>query len=149
MITKIISPLVITVVIASAIAQVLKLLVYYFLENRWEWTRLLETGGMPSSHSATATALAVGVGLQEGFNSTYFAIAFVLAIIIMYDATGIRREAGFHAKQLNELMRELHEIKTIGLKPKPLKELLGHTYLEVGVGAFLGGVVAWVCYWLL
>ncbi len=142
-----INPLLLTIIITIVLAQIIKLIVYYFIEHRWEWTRLLETGGMPSSHSATVAALAMGVGLREGYNSTFFAMAIVLAIVVMYDATGIRREAGFHAQLLNDLIRELHELRKMGPRPEPLKELLGHTYLEVGVGAILGGLIAWICFW--
>ncbi|MCS7057450.1 MAG: divergent PAP2 family protein [Meiothermus sp.] len=127
-----------TAVLASALAQLIKLFIYYWVEKRWQWERLAETGGMPSSHSATVAALATGVGLTEGLDSAYFAIAVVLAIIVMYDATGIRRAAGLHAQRLNDLFEEFRAVFQQGPKPEPLKELLGHTYLEVAVGALLG-----------
>jgi len=127
-----------TAILASVLAQLLKLFIYYLVERRWEWERLAETGGMPSSHSATVAALATGVGLTEGLGSAFFAIAVVLAIIVMYDATGIRRAAGLHAERLNDLFEEFRAVFAHGPRPEPLKELLGHTYLEVGVGATLG-----------
>ncbi|RDI94861.1 divergent PAP2 family protein [Meiothermus sp. QL-1] len=127
-----------TAILASVLAQLIKLLIYYWMERRWEWERLAETGGMPSSHSATVAALATGVGITEGLGSAYFAIAVVLAIIVMYDATGIRRAAGLHAARLNDLFEEFRAVFQQGPKPEPLKELLGHTYLEVAVGALLG-----------
>lgn len=135
-----------TALLASALAQVLKLFIYYFVERRWEWERMMETGGMPSSHSATVVALAVGIGMTEGWGSTYFAIAVVLATIVMYDATGIRRAAGMHAARLNDLFEELRTVIQRGPEQEPLKELLGHTYLEVTVGAILGGVFAWLSF---
>lgn len=135
-----------TAVLASFIAQVLKLLIYYAVEREWQWERFVETGGMPSSHAATVSALATGVGITEGWGSAYFAIAAVLAFIVMYDATGIRRAAGMHAQLLNDLVEELQELRKQGPKPEPLKELLGHTYLEVAVGAIIGAIFAWISF---
>ena len=131
-------------VVANVTAQGLKLVLYYLLERRWSWERLLESGGMPSSHSAMVTALATGVGLTAGLDSVVFAMALVFAMIVMYDATGIRRAAGQQAQLLNDLVEELRTVLHEGFKPTPLKELLGHTYLEVLMGAILGVVVAWV-----
>jgi acid phosphatase family membrane protein YuiD len=131
-----------TAILASVLAQLLKLFIYYLVERRWQWERLAETGGMPSSHSATVAALATGVGITEGLESAFFAIAVVLAIIVMYDATGIRRAAGLHAERLNDLFEEFRAVFEHGPRPEPLKELLGHTYLEVGVGATLGIIFA-------
>ncbi|WP_456410084.1 divergent PAP2 family protein [Oceanithermus sp.] len=130
-------------VLANVVAQSLKLIVYYLLERRWSWERLLESGGMPSSHSAMVTALATGVGLEAGLDSPLFAVALVFALIVMYDATGIRRAAGQQAELLNDLVEELRAVLHEGFKPKPLKELLGHTYLEVAMGTLLGVSVAW------
>lgn len=138
-----------TALLANLLAQTLKLFIYYVLEGRFQWERFLETGGMPSSHSATVSALAIGVGLQEGFGSTLFAVAAVLALIVMYDATGIRRAAGLHAQLLNQLVQELQKVLERGPAPEPLKELLGHTYLEVLVGALLGAAVALLSFHLL
>jgi acid phosphatase family membrane protein YuiD len=131
-----------TAMAANLLAQTLKLFIYYRLEGRFQWERFLETGGMPSSHSATVSALAVSVGLEEGFDSALFAVAAVFALIVMYDATGIRRAAGLHAQLLNQLVREIRRLQELGPTPAPLKELLGHTYLEVFVGALLGLLVA-------
>ncbi|GAA6732252.1 divergent PAP2 family protein [Thermus brockianus] len=135
-----------TALLANLLAQTLKLFLYYLLEGRFQWERFLETGGMPSSHSATVSALAVAVGLEEGFGSSLFAVAAVFALIVMYDATGIRRAAGLHAQLLNQLVQELQRVLEKGPAPEPLKELLGHTYLEVLVGALLGALVAFLSY---
>jgi acid phosphatase family membrane protein YuiD len=94
------------------------------------------------------SALAVSVGLREGFGSTLFAVAAVFALIVMYDATGIRRAAGLHAQLLNQLVQELQKVLEKGPAPEPLKELLGHTYLEVLVGALLGAAVALLSFYL-
>ncbi|MGC8903667.1 divergent PAP2 family protein [Thermus sp.] len=137
-----------TALLANLLAQTTKLFLYYRLEGRFQWERFLETGGMPSSHSATVSALAVSVGLREGFDSALFAVAAVFALIVMYDATGIRRAAGLHAQLLNQLVQELQRLVERGFAQEPLKELLGHTYLEVLVGALLGLLVALCAYYL-
>ncbi len=131
-------------VLANVVAQGLKLVIYSLLERRWSWERMLESGGMPSSHSATVAALATGVGLKAGLDSIIFAVTIVFALIVMYDATGIRRAAGQQAELLNDLVEELRTVLHEGFKPTPLKELLGHTYLEVLMGAILGVLVAWI-----
>ncbi|MER3483443.1 MAG: acid phosphatase [Meiothermus sp.] len=138
-----------TAILASTFAQILKLFIYYLVERRWEWERLAETGGMPSSHSATVAALATGVGITSGLNSSLFAITIVLAIIVMYDATGIRRAAGLQAERLNDLIDEFRKLVEQGPQTEPLKELLGHTYLEVAVGAALGILFALVSFALV
>jgi acid phosphatase family membrane protein YuiD len=97
---------------------------------------LFSTGGMPSSHSALVTSLATTTGLQFGFGSAYFAISCVLALIVMYDARGIRQESGQHARILNQIVRELFSGHVIS--ERELKELLGHTTTEVFVGAVVG-----------
>lgn len=124
---------------ATVAAQVLKVILVLLTERRWALDRMLETGGMPSSHSATVTALAVTVGMVEGFGSTIFALAVVFAGIVMYDASGIRRAAGMHAQLINDLVQELAHLFDEGFQPKALKTLLGHTYPQVLVGALIGG----------
>lgn len=99
---------------------------------------LFSTGGMPSSHSALVTSLATAIGIQYGFESAYFAISCVLALIVMYDARGVRQESGQHARILNQIVRELMSGHTIS--ERELKELLGHTTIEVFVGAIVGVV---------
>jgi uncharacterized protein len=99
---------------------------------------LFRTGGMPSSHSAMVTSLATAVGYQYGLGSAYFAIATVLALIVMYDARGVRQESGQHARILNHILREVFSGQPIS--ERELKELLGHTATEVFVGAIVGVV---------
>jgi uncharacterized protein len=109
-----------------------------------EWFRTREpnliilfgTGGMPSSHSALVTSLATATGLRYGFDGAYFAIATVLALIVMYDARGVRQESGQHARVINRILREIMTGHTIS--EGELKELLGHTTIEVFVGALVG-----------
>ncbi|CAN1843544.1 Glycosyltransferase BC10 [Linum perenne] len=112
--------------LAFALAQFLKLFTNWYKEKRWDSKRMVDSGGMPSSHSATVTALAMAIGLQEGTGSAAFAIAVVLACVVMYDASGIRLHAGRQAELLNQIMCEFppeHPLSSV----RPLRELLGHT----------------------
>lgn len=127
---------------ATILAQVIKLLVVFATERRWAFTRLLETGGMPSSHSAAVSALATSLGALYGWSSPQFAVAAVFGSIVMYDATGIRRAAGLQAEMINDLVRELSHLFDEGFKPQALRTLLGHTYPQVVVGALLGILTA-------
>lgn len=120
-----------------SIAQVLKVIVGFFKEKRFTFTLLFSSGGIPSSHSATVTALATSTGRMYGFDSAIFAISTILAFIVMYDAAGVRRAAGEQAKILNKMMRELDEGKTENMQNE-LKELIGHTPMQVLVGGALG-----------
>lgn len=120
-------------VLSWAIAQGTKIVLTLLLEKRFDATRLVGTGGMPSSHSALVMALAFSIGKYNGFESPYFAIALILALVVMYDAAGIRRAAGKQAEILNRLIEE-HQAPDM----EKLKELLGHTPLEVLAGAILG-----------
>ena len=128
--------------ITWALAQIIKLPLEYLLHRNWDWGLLLSTGGMPSSHSALVVALSVAVGLQEGFTSPLFAISWVLAMIVIYDAIGIRRHAGDHARVLNLMIDELFTGHP--LAEKELKEVLGHTPREVIAGVALGIVVPYL-----
>jgi len=129
---------------ATLVAQTFKLALVLATERRWAPERLLETGGMPSSHSAAVAALATSLGMIYGLAHPYFAIAVVFATIVMYDATGIRRAAGQHAELLNDLVEELSHLFDEGFQPRALKTLLGHTYPQVVVGALLGLATGWV-----
>jgi acid phosphatase family membrane protein YuiD len=126
--------------LAMMSAQAFKFVRSLVRRNRPDFTRLIGTGGMPSAHSASVTALAVGVGLSEGWGSSVFGLATFFALITMYDATGIRRAAGRQARILNQLAEGLREHHKLDLER--LAELLGHTPLEVVVGALYGAVLA-------
>ena len=128
----------IAAIAASLGAQMVKVLLVLATERRWAPERLLETGGMPSSHSASVAALATSVGILYGWAHPYFAIAAVFASIVMYDATGIRRAAGMQAELINDLVEELGHLFDEGFQPQALKTLLGHTYPQVVVGALVG-----------
>ncbi len=134
----------IAAVIGNLVAQIIKVLLVLATERRWAPERLLETGGMPSSHSASVAALATAVGLIHGWGHPYFALAAVFGSIVMYDATGIRRAAGQQAALINDLVEELGHLFDEGFQPQALKTLLGHTYPQVVVGAFVGVVTGFV-----
>ena len=124
---------------ACGIAQFSKLLFELILKQRWRPSVLIETGGMPSSHSALVTGTAAGVGLQLGFDDPVFALASTIAFIVMYDASGIRRSAGLTAAKVNQISKDnSNRLPT----ETTLKESLGHTKIEVLVGSLLGPTVA-------
>jgi len=117
-------------------------MVFYITEKKWDMRRFVGAGGMPSTHSALSVCVAVTIGLKEGWDSPLFALAIVIAFIIMADAAGVRRETGEQAKVLNKIILEFFEERKI--RDKNLKELVGHTPFEVIVGAFIGIVMAWI-----
>ena len=132
---------------AVLFAQFIKVPVQFIATRKLDWALMTSTGGMPSSHSAMVTALATGVALESGLNSPLFAIATIFAIVTMYDASGVRRQAGKHATVLNQLVFEfkklVSEVKAMPQKPeeevrKELKELLGHEPSEVFFGGLTG-----------
>jgi acid phosphatase family membrane protein YuiD len=126
--------------IAWGLAQALKLPIEYARTRRWNWSLLLRAGGMPSSHSALVSAAAHGIGLTAGFNSPIFALAIVVAMVVIYDATGIRRQAGRHAEIINAMVRDL--VEGHPLRQEQLREVLGHSPFEAIVGLALGILVA-------
>ena len=127
--------------LAWAVSCVLKGIIVCVRERRFDITRFMGPGGMPSSHSALVTALSVSVGLSEGFYSAAFAICAALSLVVMYDASGIRRAAGKQAEMINAIVEAWDEKDQL-VKEIKLKELLGHTPLEVLAGALLGIIVA-------
>lgn len=130
-------------VLCSTLAQAFKILTKLIKTGKLDMRMLAKTGGMPSSHSCCTMGMAVSVGLIESFNSVSFAIALCLAMIVMYDAAGVRRHVGLQAKVMNEMMTELFSDHP-RLSPERIKEFLGHTPKEVFVGAILGSVIAWL-----
>ena len=128
-------------VFAWLTVQVFKLLSDSIIHRRINFRRFVETGGMPSSHSAVVTSLMTAVGLSEGIKSPMFAVSFVFSLIVMYDAAGVRRAAGKQASILNQLINS-KQVK-VDTNEK-LKELLGHTPIQVFVGAIYGIVVGYV-----
>lgn len=126
---------------AWALAQVLKMPVHYAQTRHWDWSLLLRAGGMPSSHSALVTATAHGIGLSIGFDTPLFALAVAVAMIVIYDATGIRRESGKQAAIINAIVQDILEGHPLRSQEK-LREVLGHSPMEALVGSILGVVIA-------
>jgi len=124
--------------VATVLAQCLKVILVLATERRLAFDRLLETGGMPSSHSAAVAAVATVLGFEYGLGSPYFALAAVFGSVVIYDATGIRRAAGKQAELINDLVNQLAHLFDDGFRPLALKTLLGHTYPQVLVGSLLG-----------
>ena len=129
------------------ISQVIKVILNAIITRKFSIERLFGDGGMPSGHSATVTSAAIMCGWMYGFSSVYFGIACVLAIIVMHDATGVRREAGKHAVAINEMVETLNskaEGEEDDIHIAKLKEFVGHTHRQVIVGFILGVIIATV-----
>ena len=145
-------------ILANLLAQIAKVPTYYMKHRTWRFGLIISTGGMPSSHAAFVSALATSVGLYMGVDSPHFAIAFVLAAVVVYDAMGIRRHAGKHAAMLNKLIDDLKELKeSPGLMKrfsdpqyhKQFKELLGHEPAETFWGVMFGILIALIYHLLI
>ena len=148
------TPLILSI-FAVIFAQVLKVPIYFIATKKLNWSLLTSTGGMPSSHSAAVTSLATAVGYEAGFDSALFAVAAMFATIVMYDASGVRYQAGQHAAALNEIRQDLQaffrDIKrwpnmNEEEKIEELKTLLGHKRSEVLSGALAGTFLAIIVY---
>ena len=134
------SPVLLIAIAAWAVAQGLKLLIAAAVYRKFDITYLTTGGGMPSSHSALVCAAAVSCGMSTGFDSPVFAVAAVMAFIVMYDAANVRRETGEQAKVLNYILRNWGEVRPEEFEDE-LKELIGHTPFQVAMGAVLGVAV--------
>jgi uncharacterized protein len=126
--------------IAWALAQIVKIPLDYFQTRHWNWALLLTTGGMPSSHSALMTATTLAIGLYYGFDHPTFTLGVALTMIVTYDAAGVRQQAGIHAQRINLLFDEL--LHGHPITEHDLREVIGHTPLEVAGGILLGLIVA-------
>ena len=123
--------------ISCITAQFLKIVFNFFSEGELRIGIIFETGGMPSSHSSLITSLTAGLGIDLGFDDPIFAMAVGISLIVMYDASGVRRSAGLNAKEINKLSKSIDEKSTLNLK-----ETLGHSKLEVIVGSILGPLIS-------
>ena len=130
----------ISAVTAWFIAQVLKVIINFTIHRTFDLGFLISSGGFPSSHSATVSALALGIGKYYGWDSPIFAVAAIFAMIVMYDAAGVRRAAGKQAEVINQLVEGLYQ-QMSHLSQERLKELIGHTPFEVFAGATVGILV--------
>ncbi|MFD2705412.1 divergent PAP2 family protein [Salibacterium lacus] len=133
-------------------AQVVKIPLSFIASRKWDVTLITSTGGMPSSHSAAVTAVSMAIGFEHGFDSALFAICMVFGVIVLFDATGVRRHAGYHATVLNQLVVDFNKFvseakswqkKQETEKREELKELLGHQPIEVFFGCLVGLAFAW------
>lgn len=140
----------ITAVVCWAVAQVLKFIINCFVNHQVDITKLWSDGGMPSCHSSTVTGLALMTGYMEGFSSTYFAIASILAIIVMHDAMGVRLETGKQAMVINDIIAFIQDTNpekwSRDESEKRLKEFVGHTPSQVVAGFIVGIICATVMY---
>lgn len=145
----------IAALVSIIFAQIIKIPIQFVITKKFKPSLAFSTGGMPSSHSAAVAALTTGVGILNGVTSTTFAIAFVFSVIVMFDATGVRRQAGEQAVVLNVVIRDLQDFyegakhwskKEEYEKREELKELLGHQPIEVFFGGLSGICIAFFMY---
>ena len=134
----------IAALISVITAQLFKPVVHFLKEGEFRFLRVLDTGGMPSSHTALVTTLTVGVGVYQGVNSVLFGITLIFSIYFIFEATGLRQEVGNQAKVLNEIIDKVS--KTHHLDASELRELIGHTWAEVLGGLALGLLVALIVF---
>lgn len=137
----------VTAVLGWFVAQVLKVILVLICERRFDISRMIGSGGMPSSHSSFVTSLATAVAFESGVSSPLFAVCGVLAFVVMYDASGVRRETGRQAEIINDIIESFGSGDT-QLAGKKLKELIGHSPIEVFAGAVLGVAIGLLMYLL-
>jgi acid phosphatase family membrane protein YuiD len=133
-----------TVLSSWIIAQTLKVIIGFFMQKKVDFRWFVGTGGMPSSHTAGASCLATAIGLAYGFDSVHFALAASFAIVVMFDAQGVRRATGRQARILNKIMDDIYWKGKI--QEGQLRELIGHTPIEVIAGFFLGIIIAFIAH---
>ena len=139
-------PELIAFIMGWLVSSLLKIPTYYSIHRRINLKQAFGTGGMPSSHAATVTATTLAIGLFSGFDHPAFALAVAVSMIVIYDAAGVRREAGYHAVIINRLIDEY--VKGPLIDQKKLKEMIGHTPLEV-VGGVISGTLTTLILWLI
>lgn len=142
------NPFLLVPLIAWFTAQVLKTIIHSVINKKFDFTRMFGDGGMPSGHSATVTSLAVLSALVYGCGSFPFAVSAILAIIVCHDAMGVRLETGKQAEVLNDLIEIVDMLTTEELPEVKLKELVGHTPLQVAAGIIVGIINAFVMYYI-
>lgn len=144
MITEIFTNEILIIPICSwAIAQLLKVIIILIQKKQLDLRYLVISGGMPSAHSAVVSALATSVALTQGLGSAVFGLSVIVALIVMYDAAGVRQSVGKQSIVLNRMIRELSRRRTIIDLEHDLKEFIGHTSFQVIVGGLLGVIIAW------
>ncbi len=136
----------ITALLAWFLSGLMKVPIEYIETRKWNWSLWFSPGGMPSSHSALITSVTLSCGLYAGFDSPVFGLAFAVAMIVLYDAAGVRRQAGFHAEKINAIINELFAGHPIS--EDELNEVIGHTPREV-LGGMLTGIAIALVVWAL
>jgi len=139
-------PELIACIVGWLVSSVLKIPTYYYVHRKLNLRQAFGTGGMPSSHAATMTATTLAIGLFSGFDHPAFALAVAISMIVIYDASGVRREAGYHAVIINRMIDEY--MKGPLINQRKLKEMIGHTPLEV-VGGVMCGLASTLILWLV
>ena len=129
---------------AWAVAQLLKVFITLVKDKRLDLRYLVISGGMPSAHSALVSALATSVAIVQGLGSVAFGITAILALVVMYDAAGIRQSVGLQSVVLNRIVKELRSRRPMAELERDLREFIGHTPFQVIAGAALGIIVAWL-----
>jgi len=140
------NPVLISALAAMLAAQILKVPFDYLANRRINWRVMNNAGGMPSSHSALLVAATLSIGLFEGFGSALFGLAVAITMVVLYDAAGVRREAGMHAQRINLIFQEV--LQGHPITDARLKEVLGHSPFEVLVGTILGLITALIVWGL-
>ncbi len=137
------NPVLIGAILSWALAQLIKFALAAVTDGQFNLARLFASGGMPSGHAALVSAVTFGVGREHGFYTSEFALAVVVALIVMYDAAGVRQSVGTQARIMNDILHDLYQGS--GLRPVKIREILGHTPKEVIAGALLGLAVSfWI-----
>lgn len=143
------NPFLITGVSSWFYAQIIKTILFWIINKKWDWHRMFGDGGMPSGHSATVTSVALLVGMVRGAGSVEFAISFILAAIVCHDATGVRRETEKQAFIITELVKAFEELAEEKLPQVRLKKFVGHTPVQVTAGILLGIINAVIMYFVM
>lgn len=134
----------VTALLSNILAQVLKTVVYYYRIGKWDFHWVIASGGFPSSHSSTVTALSLSIGIQEGFDSAIFAVTTIFSFIVMYDACHVRYYSGKNIELTQQLVKDLREMTGLHfddpIYQEKLKNVLGHKFVEV-IGGFVVGLV--------
>ena len=133
----------VTALLSNILAQVLKTVVYYYRTGKWDFHWVIASGGFPSSHSSTVTALSLSIGIQEGFDSAIFAVTTIFSFIVMYDACHVRYYSGKNIELTQHLVKDLREMTGLHfddpIYQEKLKNVLGHKFVEV-IGGFVVGL---------
>ena len=133
----------VTALLSNILAQVLKTVVYYYRTGTWDFHWVIASGGFPSSHSSTVTALSLSIGIQEGFDSAIFAVTTIFSFIVMYDACHVRYYSGKNIELTQQLVKDLREMTGLHfddpIYQEKLKNVLGHKFVEV-IGGFVVGL---------